>query len=91
MLQIKKLAALIASLEHPLGDSCVALEDALLPVERAQAAGLDPRFLGLARMDHLGLRFHRQVGEMNHGIPDHAFVDAALSAVVAGLKVGAHP
>jgi hypothetical protein len=90
-LQTAQLAALIASLEHPLGDSCVALEDALLPVERAQAAGLDPRFLGLARMDHLGLRFHRQVGEMNHGIPDHAFVDAALSAVVAGLKVGAHP
>lgn len=90
-LQTAQLAALIASVEHPLGDSCVALEDALLPIQSAEAAGLDPRFLGLARMDHLGLRFHRQPGELNHGVPDHAFVDAALSAVVAGLKMGAHP
>jgi hypothetical protein len=86
-----QLAALISSADHPLGDSCVALEQALLPVSGAIAAGLEPRFLGVARMDHISLRFHRSNNSFNHEVPDHAFVDATLSTIASGLKSGGHP
>ncbi len=80
-----EMAALIASSGHPLSDSCVALEDALLPVKAAQDAGLDPRFLSILRTDHLGLRLHRLPTDIKHGFPDAAVVDAALATVARRL------
>lgn len=76
-----QLTAMIASTTKPLTDSCVALEDSLLPLEASRAAGLDPYFLTVLRMDHIGLRFHRLPTEMSHGVPDHAIVDAAIATI----------
>jgi hypothetical protein len=83
--QTAQLAALIAASAHPLSDACVALEDALLPVEAARAAGLDPRFLTILRTDHIGLRLHRLPNDIKHGFPDAAVVDAALATVARRL------
>jgi hypothetical protein len=81
VLHAAQLTAMMSSVTKPLSDSCVALEDALLPLGPARAAGLDPHFLTVLRLDHLGLRFHRLPNELKHGAPDHALVDAALATI----------
>ena len=85
-LHTAQLAALVAAAEHPLSDSCVALEESLLPVKEAKIAGLNPQLLAVLRMDHLSLRFHRMSSEGKYGVPDHAIVDALLSTVAKRIK-----
>lgn len=85
-LHTAQATAMISAATKPISDSCVALEDALLPLERAKMAGLDPQLLAVLRLDHLGLRFHRMPTEVKHGVPDHAIVDAALAIVARRVQ-----
>jgi len=79
-------AALVAATDHPLSDTCVALEDSVLPLSMAEQAGLTPSLVAIARVDHLALRLHRQPGDVRHGVPDHAITDSVFSTVAASLK-----
>ncbi len=85
-LHTAQATAMMSATAKPLSDSCVALEDALLPVEPAHGSGLDSQFLALVRLDHLGLRFHRMATEVKHGVPDHAIVDAAIATVARRIQ-----
>lgn len=86
VLHAAQLSAMLSSVTKPLTDSCVALEDALLPVNASRAAGLDPHLLTVLRLDHLGLRFHRLPSESQLGTPDHEMVDAALATIARRIS-----
>ncbi len=82
----KIAAAILTAGDHPISDSCVALEEALLPEAVSAAAGLDTHFLAFIRQDHLGLHFNSPRSFGSSISTDAAIVDAALSTIAKRLS-----
>jgi hypothetical protein len=82
----KIAAAILVAGEHPMSDSCVALEEALLPAQVSNEAGLDTHFLAFLRQDHLGLHFSGHDSSGSRSSTDSAIVDAAFSTIAKRLQ-----
>jgi hypothetical protein len=72
---------------HPLSDTCVALEHAVIP-KNALPKGSMVNLLAVLNMDHMSLGLSKTQKQGKYKIPHLEIVDSLIESVMQSLKIG---
>lgn len=87
LMHLAEMVMLTKFRNHPLGDSCVALEHAVLPAN-AQPAGASVKLLAILNMDHMSLGLSKAHRHGKFTIPHLEIVDSLIEGMMQSLNIG---
>jgi len=86
VVQLAEMATLTSFRSHPLSDTCVALEHAVIPRD-AVPKGASSRLLAILNLDHMRLGLSNPSGTRSSPIPNVEIVDSLIEGVMRQLGV----
>ncbi len=86
MMHLAELATLTKFRNHPLSDTCVALEHSVIP-KGSVPQGADARLLAILNMDHMSLGLSKDGAQLRQSMPHLEIVDSLIEGVMAQLGI----
>lgn len=87
LMHLAEMILLTKFRNHPLSDTCVALEHAVIP-QNAQPAGSSVNLLAVLNMDHMSLGLSKALKHGKNTIPHLEIVDSLIESVMQSLNIG---
>lgn len=86
MMHLAELATLTKFRNHPLSDTCVALEHSVIP-KGFVPQGADAKLLAILNMDHMSLGLSKEGSQVKQSIPHLEIVDSLIEGVMMHLGI----
>jgi hypothetical protein len=87
IMHLAEMALLTKFRNHPLSDTCVALEHAVIP-QNAQPAGTSVKLLAVLNLDHMSLGLSKALKHGKNTVPHLEIVDSIIESVMQSLNIG---
>lgn len=87
LMHLAEMVMLTKFRSHPLSDTCVAMEHAVIPAN-ATPAGASVKLLALLKMDHMSLGLSKALRHGKNQIPHLEIVDSLLEAMMVSMGLG---
>lgn len=86
MMHLAELATLTKFRNHPLSDTCVALEHSVIP-KGSTPPGAEVKLLAVLNMDHMSLGLSKEGAQTKQSIPHLEIVDSLMEGVMVHLGI----
>jgi hypothetical protein len=86
MMHLAEMATLTKFRNHPLSDTCVALEHSVIP-KSSVPQGADAKLLAILNMDHMSVGLSKEGAQNKQSIPHLEIVDSLIEGVMVHLGI----